>query len=67
MVVILDEILMDSRIVKEHFTLLEKVLVYLCQYTFYCRLEKCSFLHSSIMFLSFDIIPEDICISDLKV
>ena len=66
-VVFLDDILMYSCTVNEHFTLLEKVLACLHQYTFYCKLKKCSFLHNSKTFLGFNITPKGICISDLKV
>ena len=46
--VFLDNILMYSHMVKEYFTLLEKV--HLCQYMLYCKLKKCSFLYNSITF-----------------
>ena len=65
--VFLDNILMYSGMVDEHFTLLEQVLVRLLQYTFYCKLKKCSFLRNSTMFLGFDVTPEGMCISDSKV
>ena len=67
MAVFLDGILMYLHMVKEHFTLLEKILACLRQYTFYCKLKKCSFLCNSTMFLSFDVMTEGMCISDLKV
>ena len=53
--VFLDDILMYSHIVKEHFTLPEKVLAILHQYIFYCKLKKSSFLCNSTMFLGFNI------------
>ena len=53
--------------VDKHFMSLEKVLVHLHQYIFYCKLKKCSFFCKSIMFLGFDIMPECMHISDLKV
>ena len=65
--VFLDNILVYLGMVDEHFTLLEQVLACLCQYTFYCKLKKCSFLCNSITFLGFDITPEGMRISDLKV
>ena len=40
MVVFLDNFLVYTRMVKEHFMLLQKVLAHLYQYTFYCKLEK---------------------------
>ena len=67
MAVFLDDIVVYLGMVDEHFTLLERVLVRLRQYTFYCKLKKCSFLHNSTMFLGFDVMPEGMCISDLKV
>ena len=48
--VFLDNILVYSGTVDEHFMLLEQVLARLHQYTFYCKLKKCSFLHNSTMF-----------------
>ena len=65
--VFLDDILVYLHTVKEQFMLLEKVLVLLYQYTFYCKLKKCSFLYNSRMFLSFNTIPEGMHISDSKV
>ena len=65
--VLLDDILMYSYIIKEHFTLLEKVQVHLSQYTFYGKLKKYSFLCNNTTFLSFHIMPEGMHISDLKV
>ena len=41
--VFLDDILMYSHIVDEHFTLFEKVLVCLCQYMFYLSLRSVAF------------------------
>ena len=67
MVVFLDNILVYSPRVKEHFMLLEKVLVYLPQYTFYCKLKKCSILCNNTTFLGFDITPEGMHISNSKV
>ena len=65
--VFLDDILVYSYMVNEHFTLLEQVLVHLHQYTFYCKLKKCSFLCNSTTFLGFNVMPEGIGISDSKV
>ena len=67
MVLFLDDILVYSIMVKEHFILLQKVLVCLYQYTFYCKLKKYSFLYNSTIFFGFDIMPEGVHISDLKV
>ena len=63
----LDDILTYLQIVKEHFLLLKKVLAYLYQYTFYCKLKKCSFLNNSKMFFGFKVTPMGLNISDLKV
>ena len=65
--VFLENILVYLHTVKEHFTLLKKIPVHLCQYTFYCKLKKCSFLCNSTEFLGFDITLDSMCISDLKV
>ena len=66
-VLFLDNILVYSCTIDEHFMLLEKVPVLLCQYTFYCKLKKCSSLHKKTMLLGFNFMPEGMCISDLKV
>ena len=65
--VFLDNIFMYSGMVDKHFMLLEQVLFCLHQYTFYCKLKKCSFLHNSTTFLGFDGTPEGMHISDSKV
>ena len=65
--VFLDDILVYLGMVDKHFTLLEKVLVCLHQYMFYCKLNKCSFLRNSTTFLGFDVTPEGMRISDSKV
>ena len=62
--VFLDNILLYSCTVDEHFMLLEKVLAHLCQYTFYYKLKNCSFLHNSTTFLGFNVTPEGMHISD---
>ena len=67
MSVFLDDIFMYLRMVDEHFTLLEKTLACLYQYTFHCKLKNYSFLYNSTMFLGFDIMLEGMHISDLKV
>ena len=65
--VILDDIFMYLWMVMKYFMLLETVLVCLQQYTFYCKLKKFSLLHNNTMFISFDIMPEGMHISDSKV
>ena len=67
MPIFLNDVFVYLHMAKEHFTLLEKTLAHLCQYTFYCKLKKCSFLYNSTMLFGFDIAPEGLCISDLKV
>ena len=59
MAVFLDNIFVHSHMVKEHFMLLEKVLICLYQYIFYYKLKQFSFLCNSTMSLSFDIPPEE--------
>ena len=44
MIVFLDDVLIYSTTVEEHFELLKKVFACLCKYEFYCKLKKCSFL-----------------------
>ena len=55
--VFLDNILVYLHTVKEHFTLLKKVLACLCQCIFYCKLKKCSLLCNNTTFLRFDFAP----------
>ena len=66
-IVFLDDVLIYSTMVEEHFELLEKVFACLCKYKFYCKLKKCSFLQWTTTFLGFDIMPEGLQISDAKV
>ena len=65
--VFVDNILIYSKMVEEHFKLLEKVFSRLCKYELYCKLKKCSFLQRTINFLGFDITPEGLQTSDAKV
>ena len=67
MAVFLDDIVMYLRMVDEKFMILEKLLACLYQNIFYCKLKKCSFLHNSPILLGFNITPEGMHISDLKV
>ena len=67
MAVFLDDVLVHLCTVKEHLTLLNKVLACLYQYKLYCKLRKYSFLHNNTTFLSFDITPESMFINCLKV
>ena len=66
-VVFLDDILIYSTMVKEHFKLLEKVFTHLCKHEFYCKLKKCSFLQRTTTFLGFNITLENLKISNAKV
>ena len=43
-VVFLDDVLIYSTMVEQHFSLLEKLFACFCKYEFYCKLKKCSFL-----------------------
>ena len=56
-VVFLDDVLIYSAIVREHFKLLEKVFAGLHKYKIYCKLKRCSFLRRTTTFLGFDITP----------
>ena len=62
----LDNMLIYSTKVEEHFELLEKVFTCLHKYKFYCKLKKCSFLQWTTTFLGFDIMPEGLKISNTK-
>ena len=66
-VVFLDGILIYSKMVEEHFKLLEKVFARLCKHVFYCKLKKCSFLKKTTTFIGFDITPESLFTGDIKV
>ena len=65
--VFLDNILVYSCMVKEHFTLIDMVLVCLYQVYILLQANKCSFLHNSTIFLGFNITPLGIYISDSKL
>ena len=66
-VVFLDNMLIYSTMMEEHFELLEEVFPCLHKYKFYCKLKKCSFLWRTTTFLGFDITPKGLQISDAKV
>ena len=66
-VLFLDDVLIYSTIVEEHFELLEKVFACLHKYKFYCELKKFSFLQRTSTFLGFDITPEGLQISGAKL
>ena len=46
-VVFLENILINSMILEEHFELLDKVFTHLNNHAFYYKLKKCSFLHKT--------------------
>ena len=64
--VFLDDISFSHK-VKEYFTLLEKALVYLYQFIFYCKIKKFRLLHNSTIFLGFNITPKGMHMCDSKV
>ena len=66
-VVFLNDVLIYSTTVEEHFKLLEKVFTHLQKYEFYCKLKKCSFLQRTTTFLGFDITLKGLQINDAKV
>ena len=66
-VVFLDDILVYVCIVKEHFMLLKKILPYLYQYMYYCKLTKFSFLFNITVLLGFNVTPKGMYTSDSKV
>ena len=66
-IVFLNDILIYSTMVEEHFKLLEKVFACLRKYKFYCKLKKYSFLWQTTTFLGFNITLERLQISDAKV
>ena len=66
-IVLLDDVLIYSTMMEEHFELLKKVFACLCKYKFYCKLKKCSLLWWTTTFLGFDITQEGPQISDAKV
>ena len=57
-VVFLDDVLIYSTTVEEHFKLLEKVFICLHKHEFYCKLKKCSFLQKTTADLGFNITLE---------
>ena len=66
-VVFPEDILIYSYTMEEHFKLLNKVFTCLHKYAFYCKLKNCSFLQKTTNFFGFDITPEGMCISGVKV
>ena len=65
-VVFLDDILIYSTTIEEHFELLEKVFTCLCKHALYCNQKKCSIVLKTTTFLGFNITPEGMHISDVK-
>ena len=54
----LDDVLIYSNIVEEHFELLEEVCIHLYKHAFYCKLKKCSIFQKTKTFFGFNITPE---------
>ena len=52
-VVFLDDVIMYSTMVEEHFKPLEKLFTCLYKHAFYCKLKKYSFLQKTAIFLGF--------------
>jgi len=65
--VYLDDILVFSRDVREHWGHLRQVLERLRECKLYGRLHKCSFLKDSVQYLGFDVSAEEIRPSDDKI
>ena len=63
----LDDILIYSTMVEEHFEIFEKVFACLPKHVFYCKLKKCSFVQTTTTFLEFDITLAGLCINDIKL
>ena len=66
-IVFLDDMLIYSTTVEEHFELLEVVFARLHKYKFYCKMKKRSFLQWTTTFLGFQIMLEGLQISNAKV
>ena len=66
-VVFLDDILIYSENVTDHFRLLATVFDRLRKYEFFCKLKKCSFLKQKTSFLGFDFTNQGVRVQDAKV
>ena len=66
-VVFLDDILIYSEDVTDHFCLLATVFDHLRKYEFFCKLKKCSFLKQKTSFLGLDFNNMGIRVQDAKV
>ena len=66
-VVFLDDILIYSNNLEEHYRLLQLVFQRLQGHAFYCKLKKCSFLQQSTTFLGFDLTGNGIAINEDKL
>ena len=66
-VVFLDDILIYSEDVTDHFHLLATVFGRLQKYEFFCKLKKCFFLKKKTSFLGFDFTSMGVHIQDAKV
>ena len=66
-IVFRDDVLVDSHTRGEHVQLLCMVFDKLRKHCFYCKLKKCSFFCTTTTFLSFNVTPNGMKISDAKV
>ena len=66
-VIFLDDILIYSENVTDHFQLLAMVFDRLQKYEFFCKLKKCSFLKQKTSFLGFDFTNQGVRVQDAKV
>ena len=65
--VFLDDILIYSEDITDHFRLLATVFACLRKYEFFCKLKKCSFLKKKTLFLGFDFTNTGVRVQDAKV
>ena len=66
-VVFLDDILIYSKDITDHFRLLATVFDRLRKYEFFCKLKKCSFLKQKTSVLGFIFTNKGVHIQDTKV
>ena len=65
-VVFLDDILIYSNKVEEHFKLLDRIFIFLYKYIFYCKLRKFNVFQSITTFPELNFFTEGICINETK-
>ena len=66
-VIFLDDILIYSKDVTDHFRLLATVFGRLQKYEFFCKLKKSSFLKQKTLFLGFNFTSTGVRVQDAKV